>query len=126
MKVMVTQENLSKGLAVVARIASSRSSLPILANVLLRAEAGQLFITATNLDIAIREIIGAKVSKEGTITVPARLLQDYVSSLPSGPLEITTEAQQMKHATNNHTSTIKGILTDDFQTWTSVEAGREV
>ena len=82
MKLTVTQENLARALSTVARIASNRGSLPILSNVLLRTSNNQLYIAATNLDLAISETIGAKVTSEGSITVPARLMQDYVSSLP--------------------------------------------
>jgi DNA polymerase-3 subunit beta len=60
MKLSVTQENLSRALSTVSRVASSRSSLPILSNVLLKTEGNRLIVVATNLDIAVSETIGAK------------------------------------------------------------------
>jgi len=78
MKLQVTQENLNKALNSVARVASARGTLPILANVLVKTSKNRLSISATNLDIAITHYIGAKVSDEGSITVPARLMQDFV------------------------------------------------
>ena len=86
MKLQVTQENLNKALNTVARVASSRGTLPVLANVLVKTVGNRVSIAATNLDIAITHYIGSKVAEEGAITVPARLMQDFVSSLPCGSL----------------------------------------
>ena len=80
MKLQVTQENLNRALNAVARVANSRGTLPILANVLIKTSNNRLSISATNLDLAITNFIGAKVGEEGSITVPARLMQDFVSS----------------------------------------------
>ncbi len=76
MKLQVTQENLSRALATVGRIASGRNTLPILSNVLLTTVDNRLRIAATNLEVFMTETIGAKVSREGSITVPARLFSD--------------------------------------------------
>ena len=88
MKLQVTQENLSRALQTVSRIAASRASLPVLSNVLLQTDGSRLTVAATNLDIAISETIGAKVTTQGSITVPAKLMQDFVSSLPNSTLEL--------------------------------------
>ena len=88
MKLQVTQENLNKALNNVARVANNRGTLPILGNILLKTTSNRLSIAATNLDIAITHFIGSKVSKEGSITVPARLMQDFVSSLQSGVIDL--------------------------------------
>ena len=82
MKVSCLQENLQKGLATVSRAVSSRSTLPVLNNILLAAEESRLKLAATDLTIAITTWIGAKVEEEGTTTVPARLLTEFVNSLP--------------------------------------------
>ncbi len=72
MKLTVTQENLSKALATVGRVASAKTSLPVLGNILLKAEHNRLLLAATNLEIAITEYIGGKVEQEGGFTVSAR------------------------------------------------------
>lgn len=123
MKLSVTQENLSRALSTVSRIASSRSSLPILSNVLLKTENNRLFIAATNLDIAVSETIGAKVKKEGSITVPARLMQDYVSSLPASALTIEVIDNKLQLTTDHHSSTINGMPADDFPVMPRVDNG---
>src|SRR3712207_5898121 len=88
MNLQVTQENLNRALSAVARVANTRGTLPILANVLIKTANNRLSISATNLDIAITEHIGAKISREGAITVPARLMQDFIASLPAGVIDL--------------------------------------
>ena len=83
MKLSCLQENLDYGLGVVGRAVATRTTLPITNNVLLATEQGQLKLAATNLEMAVSCWIGAKVGEEGAITVPARLLTDFISSLPS-------------------------------------------
>jgi len=121
MKLTVTQENLARALSTVSRIASSRGSLPILSNVLLRTSSNQLYMAATNLDLAISETIGAKVTQEGSITVPARLMQDYVSSLPNGTLQLEVIDNKLHISTEHHNSSINGTPADDFPVMPVIE-----
>jgi DNA polymerase III subunit beta len=114
MKLQVTQENLSRALATVARVATNRGTLPVLANVLIKTADNRLQISATNLDIAISETIGAKISQEGSITVPARLFQDYIASLPSGVIDLKLDDYKLHIKADSYTSTINGINADDF------------
>src|SRR6187431_496256 len=112
MKLQVTQENLSRALNSVARVANTRGTLPILANVVLKTVGTRLTIAATNLDIAITHYIGSKVADEGSITVPARLMQDFVSSLPSGVIELSLEDYKLHITTDQYNSVINGIAAD--------------
>lgn len=122
MKLQVTQENLHKALSDVARVAiSSRNPLPILNNVLLRTVGNRLTVSATNLEIAITEHIGAKVIAEGAITVPAKLFQEYVASLPAGNIEIDAKDHKLKLKTSGYESTINGIAADEFPVVPAIE-----
>lgn len=123
MKLQVTQENLAKALTTVARVANTRNTLPILSNVLLKTVNNRLSVAATNLDIAITHFIGSKVSKEGAITVPARLMQDFVSSLPSGVIELELEDNKLHIATDQYKSTINGVPADDFPVMPAISGG---
>ncbi len=114
MKLQVTQENLSRALNNVARVASTRNALPILSNVLIKTVDNRVIIAATNLNIAITHYIGSKVSKEGAITVPARLMQDFVASLSSGVIDITVEETKLHIKADHYNSTINGTLADDY------------
>ena len=124
MKLQVTQENLSKALASCARIASTRGTLPILANVLIKTVGNRLSIAATNLDIAVTHLIGSKVKEEGAITVPARLMQDFVSSLPSGVIDLELEDYKLHISTEKYRSTINGIPADDYPVMPAIADGQ--
>jgi DNA polymerase III subunit beta len=115
MKLQVTQENLAKALNNVARIAmSSKNPLPILNNILLKTDKNRLSLSATNLEIAVTEKIGSKVLTNGSITVPARLMQEYISSLPSGVLDLELDEHKLHISTEQYRSTINGIVADEF------------
>ena len=81
MKLTVKQDNLAKALNAVGRVATAKAGMPILANILLRTDQNKLTIAATNLEVAIISVIGAQVKEQGAITVPARLLTDFISNL---------------------------------------------
>lgn len=88
MKVSCLQDNLAKGLSIVQRAVSTRTSLPILSNILIATDGPRLKLAATNLEIGINCWIGAKIEDEGAITIPARLLVDFVGSLPPERIEM--------------------------------------
>lgn len=123
MKLQVTQENLSKALTTVARVANTRNTLPILGNVLLKTVDNRLSVAATNLDIAITHHIGSKISEEGAITVPARLMQDFVSSLPSGVIDLELDENKLHIATDQYKSTINGVSAEDFPVMPAITKG---
>lgn len=114
MELTVTQENLSHALASVGRVASSKTQLPILSNILLRTDGNRLLVAATNLEIASTQYIGAKVAKPGAITVPARLVSEFVSNLPKGNVELVVKADHLHISCDGYKSTINGIVADEF------------
>ena len=97
MKLSVMQENLARGLSVVSRAVSNRSTLPVLANVLLKTEDAGLKLTATNLEIGITYWVPGKIETDGATTVPAKLLTDLVNSLPAGD-RVDLELRRRRHA----------------------------
>ena len=88
MKISCLQENLSRGLAVVGRAVASRATLPVTQNVLLSVDQSMLKLSATNLEIAMTTWVGAMIEEEGSITVPARLLTEFVNSLPNDKIDL--------------------------------------
>jgi DNA polymerase-3 subunit beta len=125
MQLQVTQENLNRALGTVARVANARNPLPVLANVLIKTANNRLSISATNLDIAITHYIGAKVSEEGSITVPARLMQDFVNSLPAGVIELILDETKLHITTDQYNSVINGIAADDFPVMPTMAGGKK-
>jgi len=125
MKLSCLQENLNKGLSVVGRAVATRTTLPITNNVLLATDQSRLKLAATNLEMAISCWIGAKVEEEGAITVPARLLTEFISSLPSEKVDITLSPQTktlgLKCA--RFEARISGIDAKDFPPIPKVDGG---
>lgn len=116
MKVSCLQENLAKGLSIVGRAVSPRSTLPVLGNVLLATDAGRLKLSATNLEVGINCWIGAKVGEEGAITVPARTFIDFVGALPSErvDMELVERTQTLNLRAGRSEANIKGIDAQEF------------
>jgi DNA polymerase-3 subunit beta len=115
-KLSVMQENLARGLSVVSRAVSNRSTLPVLANVLLKTEDAGLKLTATNLEIGITYWVPGKIETDGATTVPAKLLTDLVNSLPAGErVDLALLAGDILHLKSGRFEThIKGIDADEF------------
>src|SRR3989442_2037356 len=115
-KVTCLQENLAHGLGVVGRGVSSRGSLPILGNVLLRTDSGRLRLTATNLEVGINCWVPAKVEDEGAITVPAKLFIDFVNSLPPGNVELSlnVRTKTVHLRSGPYEANIKGLDAEEF------------
>ncbi len=116
MKLSVMQENLARGLQVVSRAVSTRSTLPVLGNVLLKTEDGGLKLTATNLEIGITYWVPGKIEEDGATTVPAKLITDIVNSLPSSErVDLELQAADTLHIRCGRFEThVKGIDADEF------------
>ena len=117
MKLKVTQENLHKALQVVSRVAVSRTpTLPILSNILIKAEKGSITLSSTNLEIATTVRVSGKVTETGSITVPARLLSEFVASLPDDTIDMELDNQALKLKSKQYESAINGVVADEFPT----------
>jgi DNA polymerase-3 subunit beta len=116
MKVAVLQENLARGLGIVSKAVSPRSTLPVLANVLVASDEGRLRLSATNLEMGITCWIPARIEEEGSTTVPARTFVDLVSMLPSDQVLLRLDAQTQTLNVRGGTSTndIKCIDAQEF------------
>jgi len=116
MKVTVLQENLAHGLGIVSRAVSPRSTLPVLANVLVASDEGRLRLSATNLELGITCWIGARIDEEGSTTVPARTFVDLVNTLPveqvNLSLDTSTQTLNVRCGTSN--TDIKCIDAQEF------------
>lgn len=125
MKVDCQQETLAQGLAVVGRAVAPRSTLPVLANILLAADGARLKLAATNLDLGITCWIEADVKEQGATTVPARLLGEFVTSLPKERIDLALNSRSntlnLKCAT--YEANVKGIDAEEFPTIAQPENG---
>ncbi len=125
MRLSCLQENLNQGLSVVGGAVASRTTLPVTQNVLIGTDQGRLKLSATNLEIAITTWIGAQIEEEGSITVPARLLTDFTTSLPPERIDLSTTEQppQMSVQCARFNAQINGVAAEDFPPIPTVESG---
>jgi DNA polymerase III subunit beta len=116
MIVSVLQENLAHGLNIVSRAVSPRSTLPVLANVLVATDEGRLRLSATNLELGITCWIGAKIEEEGSTTIPARTFTDLVSTLPSDRVQMSlnVRTQSINVVCGSSNTDIKCIDAQEF------------
>ncbi len=116
MKASVTQQHLAHGLSIVGRAVSPRSTLPVLANVLLATDEGRLRLSATNLELGVTCWIPAQIQEEGSITVPARTFVDLVGTFPADMVQLSLDVrtQTLNVVCNASAHEIKGIDAQDF------------
>jgi DNA polymerase III subunit beta len=116
MKVTVSQQQLTHGLSIVSRAVSPRSTLPVLANVLVTTDEGRLRLSATNLELGISCWIGAQIGEEGAVTIPARTFTDLVSNLPNDTVTLTLNGknQTLNVQCGTNSTDIKGIDAQEF------------
>ncbi|HEY9153076.1 MAG TPA: hypothetical protein VIN60_09350, partial [Anaerolineales bacterium] len=116
MKVTVLQENLARGLGIVSRAVSPRSTLPVLSNVLIASDEGRLRLSATNLELGITCWIPARIEQDGSTTVPARTFSDLVNTLPGDQVMLLLDSKTQTLNVRGGTSTndIKCIDAQEF------------
>src|SRR3990170_114725 len=93
MKVTILQENLARGLGIVSKAVSPRSTLPVLANILVTTDEGRLRLSATNLEMGITCWIPARVEEEGSTTVPSRTFSDLMNTLPGDQVQLSLDVK---------------------------------
>jgi DNA polymerase-3 subunit beta len=115
MKLVCTQENFKKAIYNTERVIGKQTTLPILENILFETEKGMLRVSATNLEIGVFLRVGAKIEKEGKITIPAKIISNFVNNLPQGEnIAIETNDQVLKIKSGNSKASIKGLDAQDF------------
>lgn len=114
MKFTCTQENLNKGLSLVSNIANKNNNLPILNNVLLKADRNGLTLITTDLEIGIKSFVRGKVDEEGDFTIDAKLFNTFVNLLPKENIDLNLKEGSLEIKTKNQETNIKGLEAEDF------------
>ena len=125
LKIICLQENLIKGLQKVSHLAGKNINLPILSNVLISAENGQIILTTTNLEIGINCKIRGKIEKSGKCTVQAKLLTDFVSLLPRESILLELEDNRLKIECSKDRTFINTLSPEDFPLLPKIEKKNE-
>lgn len=124
MKLVCTQENLKRAIGYAERVTGRQSSLPILGNFLLETESGRLKLSATNLEIGVVARVGAKVEREGSLTVPAKILSQFVVNLPETEVVTLEEKDQaLSVSCAGYRVKIKGLPASEFPIMPQKKAG---
>ncbi len=128
MEIIIPKDRLTKALNIVSRVTTNiKATLPMLNNVLLRAEAGKLVLTATDLEMATVCNLGVKVVKEGVITVPAKLLAEMVSNLPRGvEVKMVVKDGKMTITAGKDKAIINGAPADDYPELPTIDEKKAV
>lgn len=123
MKVSCTQENLNRGLGIVSHMVGTRTTLPVLNNILLKTEKGRLKLAATDLEIGISTWIGGKVVKDGAVTCPARLISEFVTTNTDKTINLELKDATLNLASEHFKANIKGIEATEFPLIPEVKSG---
>jgi DNA polymerase III subunit beta len=121
MKFKITRENLQKGLAAVAASIPTRTTLPVLSNILIDVEQDGVRMSGTDLDIAVSLRVPAEVEDDGSLTVPAKKLQELAKELPEHPVRVSTKGDRFELACGKATFRLNGMPRDEFPTFPSVD-----
>jgi len=114
MNLSLLQENLNLALTNVSRFVSSKNQLPVLNNILFSTDQGRLKLSATNLELSINYWVGAKIDQEGSITVPAKEISEFVSYLPSGKIDLSLKDNLLNISSEKTQSTFNTSPATDF------------
>ena len=120
MKFKITRENLQRGLAAVAASIPTRTTLPVLSNILVEVDGDTVGMSGTDLDIAVSLRVPAEVDEGGSLTVPAKKLQELARELPEHPVKITTKGDRFELACGRASFKLNGMPRDEFPTFPSV------
>lgn len=122
MQVSILQEKLVKGMSFVSKVVPSKPTLPVLSNVLLVAKGGELHLEATDLSLGVRLKIGAKIKKEGSITVPAKVFGELISSFPPSRVNIELKGESLNISCAGNKVRLSGMDASEFPTLGKVES----
>lgn len=114
MKLICTKENLKKGLFVVSRVVGTGNPLQVLNNILIKTDEGRIKLSSTNLEIGVNTWVGGKIEEEGALTVPAKLINEYINNLPSEKITLESKEATLFLESENYHTNIKGLSHEDF------------
>jgi len=116
MKATILQSNFAKALNMTSRIVGNRTTLPVLGNILISAKKSQIKFSATDLEVGITTKSIGKIEEEGDITLPAKLLSDFVLNNKDESIEISTEGSIASLKSDHFEASIHGIAAEEFPT----------
>lgn len=114
MKFTCKTSNLKDAISKVEKIVSKQITLPILSNILISTENGRLTIAATNLEIAIKTFLGAKIEEEGEVTIPARIISGFLANIKEEIISGELNGTELELKSENHKLKVRGMDAKEF------------
>lgn len=114
MKAIVLYDNFSKAISLTSRFSGGKVQLPVLANILLQARGNKIILSATNLETSIVCPVGAKITTEGEITIPARIISEIIGSLSVEQINLASKGESLEISTDKFSTEILGMNSSDF------------
>jgi len=123
MRFKITRENLQQGLAAVGASIPTRTTLPVLSNILVEVTSDAVTMSGTDLDIAVSVQVPAEVEEAGALTVPAKKLQELARELPEHPVRIHSKGDRFELSCGRAAFKLNGMARDEFPTFPTVNFG---
>lgn len=114
MKFTITRQNLHQGLAAVSASIPTKTTLPVLSNILLEARNEGVWMSGTDLDVGVRVNVPADVSDVGALTAPGKKLQEIARELPDEPVEVTVRGDQLEIRCGRSSFRLNGLPSEEF------------
>ncbi|MEK7464355.1 MAG: DNA polymerase III subunit beta [Patescibacteria group bacterium] len=121
MKLILLKNNLLAGLGIVERAITDNPNQPILKNVLIDAKDNKIYLTSTNLELAIKHLVPGKIIETGSTTVPLGLFNNIIKNLNSERVSLEEKNKQFFVNTDNYEATIQGLGSKDFPIIPSIQ-----
>lgn len=126
MRFTLTKSKLTAGLQSVLQVVPTKSTLPILMNVLIEALENKLKISATDLDVSVTTTIDCKVAKRGSVAIPGRILFDIIKELPESDVTVEASNNRVEIRIPNGSYKIASVSPDDFPKLPAVNTKKEI
>jgi DNA polymerase-3 subunit beta len=121
MNFTITRQNLHQGLAAVSASIPSKTTLPVLSNILLEAREDEVRMSGTDLDVAVRVRVAADVAEAGSLTAPGKKLQEISRELPDQPVQVTVRGDQLELRCGRSAFKLNGLPSDEFPSLPGVD-----
>ncbi len=126
MRFTITRQNLHNGLAAVSASIPSKTTLPVLSNILFETDGDAVWMSGTDLDVSVRVKVPAEIEEAGSLTAPGKKMQEITRELPDEPVEVSTRGDQIELACGRSRFKLNGLPAEEFPTLPQVEFGQGV
>jgi len=121
MRFTITRQNLHNGLAAVSASIPSKTTLPVLSNILFETDEDAVWMSGTDLDVSVRVRVPAEIAEEGSLTAPGKKLQEITRELPDEPVDVTTRGDQIELACGRSRFKLNGLPAEEFPSLPEVD-----